>query len=317
MEIKETQATIEKLKDISKSFFFSAKKVCGNKKDNDNDVFSRIITLDVKTYWNKLPKELQAKSQEAQEMTLKVISLILPLLQSSPILDKSDEKDIGVCAKKMRTTLKLIKYRSWGIEVISDEDVVLGVEPPGQSENEPFHPTDADESYSHCLEKLEGMLQLIKVAPIQFPNGLVPQNPNLHQAYRPNTAFIMMPIDSKDPNLDDIYDVYKDCFSKFSIKAIRADDIEHEDIITKKIIEEIKTSEFLVGDLTNERPSVYYEIGYAHSLGRRVILYRKKNTSMHFDLVAYNCPEYENMKELKKILLKRLEVATNRKPKNS
>ncbi len=315
MEIKETQATIEKLKEISKSFFLSAKKFCGNKKDND--VFSRRITLDVKTYWNKLPKELQAKSQEAQEMTLKVISLILPFLQSSPILDKSDEKDIGIYAKKMRSALKLIKYRSWGIEVISDEDVVLGVEPPGQSENDPFHPTDANESYSHCLGKLEGMLQLIKVAPIQFSNGLVSQNQNLPQVYKPDTAFIMMPLDSKNPELDDVYEVYKDCFSRFSIKAIRSKDIEHEDIITKKIIEEIKTSEFLVGDLTNERPSVYYEIGYAHSLGRRVILYRKKNTLVHFDLAAHNCPEYENMKKLKEILLKRLEVVTNQKLKDS
>ncbi|TOH98042.1 hypothetical protein CGI68_27270, partial [Vibrio parahaemolyticus] len=69
----------------------------------------------------------------------------------------------------------------------------------------------------------------------------------LHQSYRPNTAFIMMPIDPNNPELEDVYEVYKDCFSKFGIKAIRADDIEHEDVITKKIIEEIKTSEFLLG----------------------------------------------------------------------
>ena len=126
----------------------------------------------------------------------------------------------------------------------------------------------------------------------------------------------MMPINHQKGVLEDIYEVYKECFSKFGIKAIRADEIEHEDVITKRIIEEIKTSEFLVGDLTDERPSVYYEIGYAHSLGRRVIMYRMENTSIHFDLAAYNCPEYKNMKELKIFLLKRLEEATNRKPEN-
>lgn len=36
-------------------------------------------------------------------------------------------------------------------------------------------------------------------------------------------------------------------FSKFGVKAIRADEIEHDDVITKRIIEEIQTSEFLVG----------------------------------------------------------------------
>ncbi len=124
----------------------------------------------------------------------------------------------------------------------------------------------------------------------------------------------MMPIDKKKPENEDVYGAYKDCFSKFGVKAVRADEIEHDDVITKRIIEEIKTSEFLVGDLTDERPSVYYEIGYAHSLGRRVILYRKAGTSIHFDLAAYNCPEYKNITELKSILMKRLEEATNRKP---
>lgn len=142
-----------------------------------------------------------------------------------------------------------------------------------------------------AIEKRGGrysIIQLLKITPTYNPNGLPQKNPKLSQSYRPNTAFIMMPIDLQNPELDDIYDVYKECFSKFGVKAIRADDIEHEDVITKKIIEELKTSEFLGGDLTNERPSVYYEIGYAHSLGRRVILYRKKNTSIHFDLAAYN-----------------------------
>ena len=117
--------------------------------------------------------------------------------------------------------------------------------------------------------------------------------------------------------MEDVYDAYKNCFKRFGIKAMRADEIEHEDIITSKIIEEIKTSEFLVGDLTGERSSVYYEIGYAHSLGRRVIImYRKQGSSIHFDLAAYNCPEYKNMKKLNELLIKRLEQATNRKLEN-
>lgn len=313
MDTKPLIKSLKEIESMAEEFFSSALDVIGEQK---TVTFISDIPTKSDGYWGKLPEKIKVKSQDIQESVLQLVSSLIQVLQLSPILDKSDEKDIGVCTKRMRSALKLREYRSWEIEVLHDEGMVLGVKPPGQSEERPSRPEYARKSFFECHEKLAGMVQLLKITPSNLPNGLAQKNPNLSQSYRPNTAFIMMPIDSDNPELDDIYDVYKDCFSKFGIIAIRADDIEHEDVITKRIIEEIKTSEFLVGDLTNERPSVYYEIGYAHSLGRRVIMYRKQNAAIHFDLAAYNCPEYKNMKELKSFLLKRLEDTTNRKPEN-
>ena len=196
-----------------------------------------------------------------------------------------------------------------------DEGTVLGVHPPGQSESQSYSSSESKKVFDSCIEQLIGMLELFEATPANLPDGLPSKNPNISQAYRPNTAFIMMRIDSEHPETEDVYDLYKECFDKFGIKAIRADEIEHEDIITDRIIEEIKTSEFLLGYLSYESPSVYYEIGFAHSLGRRVILYRRKETHIHFDLAAYNCPEYSGLRELREFLLKRLENTTNKKPK--
>ncbi|SHF80501.1 hypothetical protein [Vibrio gazogenes] len=232
MEIKKLQEKIENLREKAISFFSSAKIVCGEKVDEHG---WPVRAKTASTFWDKLSEVLQDDSLDTQKTMLEAISLILPLLKASPILDKSDEKDIGRYAKKMRSALRLRKYKSWEIEVIHDEGSVLGVNPPGQSEDEPDHPDDASKTFFYCLEQLEGMLQLIEVAPIQISDGLITKNPNLHQLYRPNTAFIMMPIDQNNPELEDIYEVYKECFSKFGIKAIRADDIEHEDVITKKL----------------------------------------------------------------------------------
>ena len=101
------------------------------------------------------------------------------------------------------------------------------------------------------------------------------------------------------------------------LKRVRADEIEHSEVITDKIMEKIRSSEFLLADLSGERPSVYYEIGYAHALKRRVIMYRSKGTNLHFDLAAYNCPEYSNLTDLKSKLIARLSFMTNKNPKNS
>ena len=102
-------------------------------------------------------------------------------------------------------------------------------------------------------------------------------------------------------------------FNEFGIHAITADEIEHEDAITDRILDEIDTREFLFADLTHERPNVYYEIGHAHARNKRVILFRKKDTELHFDVAHRNCPEYENITELKKRLRNRLEAITNKR----
>ena len=113
----------------------------------------------------------------------------------------------------------------------------------------------------------------------------------------------------------DLSDAVKEVFAKFDIRAIRADDIEHEGLITQRILSEIKAAEFCFADLSGSRPNVYYEVGYAHTLSRRVILFRKKGTGIHFDLAGYNCPEYVNLGELKQKLTARLRALTNREPK--
>jgi hypothetical protein len=160
-------------------------------------------------------------------------------------------------------------------------------------------------------------LDLIKSVPLpQFQQAYTyaPQTSSPASAFQPNTAFILMWMDRKRPDLEDVLDGIKSVCSAFGIHALRADEIQHEGAITEEVLNHIRSAEFLIADLTGERPNVYYEVGYAHAIGKRPILFRREDVHLHFDLSVHNVPEYKNVAELKALLRKRLEAMTGKKP---
>src|ERR1051325_9775553 len=176
-----------------------------------------------------------------------------------------------------------------------------------------------DVSISTSIESAEanadGAIQtaqlLIRTAAV--PEGIdIMRQPEAVSRHRPNTAFILMWMEPTRPELVDVHQAVKEVFAAFGINAIRADEVQHQDKITDVILESIAAAEFLFADLTGERPNVYYEIGYAHALKKRPILFRKTGTPLHFDLSVHNVPEYQNITELKQLLRARLEAITGK-----
>jgi nucleoside 2-deoxyribosyltransferase len=74
--------------------------------------------------------------------------------------------------------------------------------------------------------------------------------------------------------------------------------------IPARVFEEINQSRLVIADLTDERPNVYCEVGYAKARGIPFFLtFQKKATvpanKVHFDLAPYRYIEYESTLELR------------------
>ena len=262
----------------------------------------------VEYYWSDIPEPLKAEANELREQVIGLTQKAAVLCRGSLLINDADLFEIKIIAKKLVALLRLREYFYYAPEAIHDEGTVLGFQQGSQEERSPVRPKAALRIFEKIAEDLSRIVDLTdsEMAPSAKEGGL-----NLG-AYRHNSAFVMMWMDPSKPELDDIRDAIVETFRAFGIAAVRADDIEHEGVVTQRVLAEIRTSEFLFADLSGSRPNVYYEVGYAHALGKRIILFRKTGTGMHFDLAGYNCPEYENIRDLKAKLTKRLEVLTNK-----
>jgi hypothetical protein len=154
------------------------------------------------------------------------------------------------------------------------------------------------------VERLAAKDQEKKEEPIGRPSTVAPaQGPT---DIEKGSVFIIMSMDKTDPLLEDVHVTIKRVCRTFDLHAERAADIEHSESVTDLIVERLKKAQILIGDLTGERPNVYYELGFAHGLGRTVNLYSRKDTKIHFDVHDFNVKSYENVTELENMLRSRL-----------
>jgi hypothetical protein len=226
--------------------------------------------------------------------------------RGSPLIAEADLQDLRHNTRRMLAAIHFHSYRQRGVYVHHDEDVVLGVDPPSQEEKPVTDVARARRFFDGAVVSIGDLIDLL--SPAETVQALATGT----ATYRPNTAFIMMPIDKNQPELEDVKNSIKDVCKEFGITGVTADELEHEGAITDRVLEEIETNEFLIADLTDERPNVYYEVGHAHARNKRVQLFRKVGTKLHFDVAHRNCPEYMNITDLKEQIRKRMATLTNR-----
>lgn len=96
----------------------------------------------------------------------------------------------------------------------------------------------------------------------------------------------------------------KPALRSLGVQVFRIDEIEHNENIDIRILEEIGKADFILADLTFSRPSVYFEAGYGFGLGRPVVYTsrldhlsahaRDDYLRVHFDLRQRNIIGWSN-----------------------
>ncbi|MEK6675005.1 MAG: hypothetical protein AABZ47_05045 [Planctomycetota bacterium] len=89
-------------------------------------------------------------------------------------------------------------------------------------------------------------------------------------------------------------------------RVIRAGTDEHNEPIMDRVIADLRIAPFVIADLTENNPGVYFEAGWARGLGTDVIYCCPKGTTPHFDVSGINLVKYEDGDDLRKRLENRI-----------
>jgi len=117
-------------------------------------------------------------------------------------------------------------------------------------------------------------------------------------------VFVLMPFSNE---FHDVYNLgIKVAAEASETYCERVDEQVYDGTILQRIYNQIRTADIIVADMTGRNANVFYEVGYAHALDKKVILLTKDPEDIPFDLKHYPHIIYPSVSSLRDELTKRL-----------
>jgi hypothetical protein len=163
-------------------------------------------------------------------------------------------------------------------------------------------------------ELLQSLLQGVEI--VSATHAGAPGQPTLSPATATldvGTAPALEPATKKSvfvamPFADEFEDVYQfgiySAIRRCGYTCEKVDESVFAGSIVDRIMDGIRNAEFVVADLSLEKPNVYLEIGYAWGMNKRVILVAREGQRLHFDLSHHKCLFYKTIGKLAESLEK-------------
>lgn len=98
---------------------------------------------------------------------------------------------------------------------------------------------------------------------------------------RSSSVFTIM---SFKKEYDDVFGIFSHICNQHEFKAVRTDHDPNLNPITARILDGIREADFVIADVSEKSPNVFYEIGYAKGIDRPVIITALKGTELPFDI---------------------------------
>lgn len=90
-------------------------------------------------------------------------------------------------------------------------------------------------------------------------------------------------------------EVIKPTCEEFKYKVVRADDFYTSGLIIEDITRSIRESTLVIADVTPNNANVFYEVGFAHGIGKPTILLSdRKREKLPFDISGFRTLFYDN-----------------------
>jgi hypothetical protein len=181
--------------------------------------------------------------------------------------------------------------------------------------NVPFDPPDGPIQVSSAWDQIQNALgiSLTEVSKLDADRSVI-ANPLFGMPDRSKTpfdVFVLMPFS------EEMEPIYKDHIEKVAaemgLSVGRGDDFFTSDSIMSDVWAGIYHSQVIIAECTGRNPNVFYEIGVAHTIGKRVILLTQNKDDVPFDIRHIRFIEYSytppGMREFELLLTKTLQNA--------
>jgi hypothetical protein len=170
------------------------------------------------------------------------------------------------------------------------------------------------ERNSRRCEMLQSLLQGVEIvsAPHAAPPGqpaAAPATATLNvpaapapEPIRKKSVFVAMPFTEE---FEDVYQfgIYS-AIRRCGYICEKVDESVFAGNIVDQIMAGIRNAQFVVADLSLEKPNVYLEVGFAWGMNKPVILVAREGQRLHFDLSHHKCLFYKTIGKLAESLEK-------------